>query len=88
MNITTQESQEDSKSQSQVYNKIRKITSHHKHNIFLNHIRKCVKSQSKFLGLSQGEAAAPPPVSCTYATIDREEATIHKEDVARVYNML
>ena len=46
MNITTQESQEDSKSQSQVYNKIRKITSHHKHSIFLNHIRKCVKSQS------------------------------------------
>ena len=25
-----------------------------------------------------------PPVSFTYATIDREEATMHKEDVARV----
>ena len=41
------------------------------------------KGLSKFFGLSQGEAAAPP-VSCTYATIDREEATMHKEDVARV----
>ena len=42
----------------------------------------------KIFGPKPGGGCSPPPVSCTYATIDREEATMHKEDVARVYNML